>query len=68
MAVSDITFARFPIDTDRSAVADTTPQAGLVAAVYPVATHAILDTFIVTIGGNDGVYKNVMVVVARQTS
>ncbi len=68
MAVSDITFARFPIDTDRSAVADTTPQAGLIATVYPIATHAILDTFIVTIGGNDGIYKNVLVVVARQTS
>lgn len=68
MAVSDITFARFPIDTDRSAVADTTPQAGLIATVYPVATHDILDTFIVTIGGNDGIYKNVLVVVARQTS
>ena len=68
MSVSDIFYARFPIDTDRDAVADTTEQLGLIATVFPIATHTILDTYIVTIGGNNGVYKNVMVVVAQQTS
>lgn len=67
MAVGDIVYARFPVDTDRNAIADTAVQPGLLAAVFGV-THTILDTYIVTIGGNDGVYKNVMVVVAEQTS
>ena len=67
MTVGDIVYARFPIDTDRSAVADTAVQLGLVSTVFG-ATHTILDTYIVTIGGESGVYKNVMVVVAEQTS
>lgn len=67
MATDDIVFARFPLDTDRDEVADTTPQAGLIAAVFPAASFNILDTYLVTIGGNDGVYKNVMVVVAQET-
>jgi len=67
MAVSEIFFARFPIDTDRDASADQTIQLGLLA-IFPIANFSILDTYIVTIGGNNGVYKNVLVVVAQQTS
>lgn len=67
MAVGDIVYARFPVDTDRNAAADSAVQLGLVDTVFG-STHTILDTYIVTIGGNDGVYKNVMVVVAEQTS
>jgi len=67
MAVGDIVYARFPIDTDRDAVADGAVQLGLVDTVFG-STHTILDTYLVTIGGNNGVYKNVMVVVAEQTS
>lgn len=68
MAVSDITFARFPLSTDVNGIADTTPQAGLVAAVFPIATHTILHTEIVQIGGDSGIFKNVLVVIAQQTS
>lgn len=67
MTVGDIVYARFPIDTDRNAAADSAVQLGLVNTVFG-STHTILDTYIVTIGGNDGVYKNVLVVVAEQTS
>jgi len=67
MTVGDIVYARFPIDTDRNAAADTAITLGLADSVFGT-THTILDTYIVTIGGNDGVYKNVLVVVAEQTS
>jgi len=68
MAVSDITFARFPISTDVNGIADTTPQAGLIAAVFPIANFAILHTELVQIGGDSGIFKNVIVVIAQQTS
>ena len=68
MAVSDITFARFPLETDVNGIADTVPQAGLIGTVFPLATFTILHTELVQIGGDSGVFKNVLVVIAQQTS
>ena len=68
MAISDITFARFPLETNVNAVADTAPLAGLIATVFPIATHTILHTELVQIGGDSGIFKNVIVVIAQQTS
>jgi len=68
MAISDITFARFPLSTDVNGLADTAPLAGLIATVFPIATHTILHTELVQIGGDSGVFKNVIVVIAQQTS
>ena len=68
MAVDDIVFARFPITTDVNGDPDTVPQAGLAAAVFPAASYNILHTEIVQIGGDSGVFKNVLVVIAQQTA
>ncbi len=67
MADGDIVFARFPVDTDVKAVADVSVQAG-VSALFPVATFDILSIELVQIGGDSGIFKNVVVVVARALS
>ncbi len=68
MAADEILFARFPISTDVNAVADTVPIVGLVAAVFPIANFTILHTELVQIGGDSGIFKNVLIVIAQQTS
>lgn len=67
MADGDIVFARFPVTTDVNGIADTAVQAG-VTALFPVAVYDILSIRIVQIGGDSGIFKNVVVVVARAVS
>jgi len=68
MVVNDIVFARFPLSTDVNEIADTTPQAGLIDTVFPATSFTILHTELVQIGGDSGVFKNVIVVIAQQTA
>ncbi len=67
MADGDIVFARFPVTTDVNGIADTAVQAG-VTALFPVASFDILEVELVQIGGDSGIFKNVVVVVARAVS
>ena len=67
MADGDIVFARFPVDTDVNAVADVAVTVAL-AALFPVAVYDILSIELVQIGGDSGVFKNIIIVIAQQTS
>ena len=67
MTDGDIVFARFPVDTDVNAVADVAVTTALLA-LFPVVGFDILDVELVNIGGDSGVFKNVIVVVARALS
>jgi len=67
MADGDIVYARFPIDTDVNAVADVAVTVAL-AALFPVASFDILEVELVQVGGDSGVFRNVIVVVARALS
>ena len=67
MADGDIVFARFPVDTDVNAIADVAVTTAL-AALFPTATYDILSVELVQVGGDSGVFKNVVVVVARATA
>lgn len=67
MADGDIVFARFPVSTDVNGIADTVVQAG-VAALFPVGVYDIISVRIVQIGGDSGIFKNVVVVVGRAIS
>ena len=67
MADGDIVYARFPVDTDVNAVADVAVTVAL-AVLFPVAAFDILEVELVQIGGDSGVFKNVIVVVARALS
>lgn len=65
MTLGDIFFARFPVDTDVNALADTAFQPGVIG-LFPPNDFDIISTELVQIGGDNGVFKNVIVVVARQ--
>lgn len=67
MADGDIVYARFPVDTDIQAVADVAVTTAL-TTLFPVGVYDILDVRLVQIGGDSGVFKNVVVVVARAIS
>ena len=64
MASADMVYARFPIDTDVKAVADVSLTVAL-PGLFSVGGFDVIDVELVNIGGDNGVFKNVIVVVAR---
>lgn len=67
MADGDIVYARFPVDTNVSDPADVAVTTAL-TALFPMAVYDILSIELVQIGGDSGLFKNVVVVVARALS
>jgi len=63
----DLDFARFPIELDINAPADTVVQVGIVNTLFPSGTFDLVIAKILPITGTGGKSKGAVFVFARET-
>jgi len=66
MAVGDLSFARFPINLDIDAPADTVPQVGIAGGLFLAADFDNIVAKILPITGGSGKSKGVVFVIGRE--
>lgn len=67
MVAGEIFYVQFPLTSDINAAVDASRTEPIVD-LFPVATFDIILTKIIQIGGNNGVFRNVVLVVAKALS
>ena len=65
MTNGNIWYARFPIDSDANAPADTVKISPMPTVLFDTLTFDSMSCQVVRIGGNNGVFKNVVLIMAR---
>lgn len=68
MTNGNIVYARFPLDSDSRAPGDAVRISPMPSVLFSLSSFDILDCDVVRVGGNDGVFKNVVIVIARNSS
>jgi len=66
MALGDLDYARFPIELDIDAAADTVPQVGISNPLLPSTNFDSIRAEILPITGGSGKSKAVLFIIGRQ--